>query len=382
MKRIAVLGSTGSIGVQTLDVVRHMSGSMEVTALGCRSSIDLLERQVREFHPRLAAVYDEAAASDLRVRIADTETTVVSGMDGLIRMCSEEESDIVVTAIVGMIGIRPTIAAIKAGKDIALANKETCVTAGHIIMPMAKKAGIRILPVDSEHSAIFQALCGRGNSNPARILLTASGGPFRGMTEEQLKTVTVKDALAHPTWKMGPKITVDSATMVNKGLEVIEAVRLFDVSPDQVEVVIQPQSIIHSAVEYEDGSVIAQMAVSDMRIPIQYALTWPDHKVSPSERLDFKKIRSIEIDVPDMKTFRGLPLAYDAIRTGGSMPAVFNAANEWANAAFRADRIGFTDIYDVIERAMDGHRTLPDPSVEEIIALQDEINRHCEEQYG
>ena len=382
VKQIAVLGSTGSIGTQTLDVVRLYPEKFRVTALGCARSIDLLEKQIREFHPLCAAVYDEKAAADLKVRIADTETEVVSGMEGLIRMCGEVPSDIVVTAIVGMIGIRPTIAAIQAGRDIALANKETCVTAGHIIIPLAEKCGSRILPVDSEHSAIFQALQGKAGSKIRKILLTASGGPFRGMTRDMLAKVTPKMALSHPTWKMGPKITIDSATMVNKGLEVIEACRLFNVGEEAVEVVMQPQSIIHSAVEYEDGSVIAQMAVSDMRIPIQYALTWPDHIPSPSESLDFRKITSIEIGVPDEETFKGVPLARRAVRAGGSMTGVFNAANEWANAAFLKGRIGFLQIYDVISEMMDMHSVKDYPSVEEILSIQEEIDRLCEERYG
>ena len=382
MKRISVLGSTGSIGTQTLDVARMHPDRVRVVALGCGEKIDLLERQAREFRPEVAAVYSEEAASELKVRLADTDVKVVSGMDGLIEMCVLPSADLVVTAIVGMIGIRPTIAAMRAGKDIALANKETCVTAGHIIMPLAEELGIRILPVDSEHSAIFQALQGRGNSRIRRILLTASGGPFRGRTKEELMSVTVEEALAHPTWSMGPKITVDSATMVNKGLEVIEACRLFDVSPVQVEVVIQPQSIIHSAVEYEDCSVIAQMGVSDMRIPIQYALTWPDLVPSPAQPLDFKSLKSIVIDVPDTSNLLGLPLAYDAIRAGGSMTGVFNAANEWANAAFRGRRIGFYDIYGVIGDMMGRHRVIENPGVEEILSLQAEINALCEERYG
>ncbi len=382
MKRLAVLGSTGSIGTQTLDVARMYPDRFRVTALGCGRRIDLLERQAREFLPEVAAVFDEDAAADLRVRLADTGIRVLSGMDGLTEMCAAVDADIVVTAIVGMIGIRPTVAAIGAGRDIALANKETCVTAGHIIMPMARNRGVRILPVDSEHSAIFQALQGRGNSAIHKILLTASGGPFRGKTKAELMNVTVADALAHPTWTMGPKITVDSATMVNKGLEVIEACRLFDVGPDRVQVVIQPQSVIHSAVEYEDGSVIAQMGVSDMRIPIQYALTYPDHIPSPADYLDFSALRALSFDVPDNANFPGLALAYDAIRTGGSMPCVFNAANEWANAAFRAGRIRFTEISDIIGEMMAGHRADADPDLDHIISLQGEIDRLCEERYG
>lgn len=382
MKHIAILGSTGSIGTQALDVVRMHPDRFCVSALGCGSSIDLLEKQVREFHPRVAAVYEEKAAEELRVRLKDTDVRVLSGMDGLIDMCSLPEADTVVTAIVGMIGIRPTIAAISSGKDIALANKETCVTAGHLIMPMARKNGVRILPVDSEHSAIFQALQGKADSKIRRILLTASGGPFRHMSKEQLESVTVKEALAHPTWSMGPKITIDSASMVNKGLEVIEAKWLFDVDVDQIEVVIQPQSVIHSMVEYEDGSVIAQLGVSDMRIPIQYALSFPNHIPSPAKPLDFHTLKALEFGQPRNDVFRGLPLAISAIRTGGSMPCVFNAANEWANARFRAGGIRFPAIFEIIEGAMAGHSVIPEPSVEEILAIQEEVDRYCEEHYG
>ena len=382
MKRIAVLGSTGSIGTQTLDVARMHPDMIHIAALSCGSNIELLEKQVREFKPLLAAVYDEKAANDLKVRLADTSTKVLSGMEGLVEMCSFGEADTVVTAIVGMIGILPTIAAIKAGKDIALANKETCVTAGHLIMPMARERGIRILPVDSEHSAIFQALQGRADSKIRRILLTASGGPFRGMTGEELRKVTVREALAHPTWAMGPKITVDSASMVNKGLEVIEARWLFDVDPSKIEVVVQPQSVIHSAVEYEDGSVIAQLGPSDMRIPIQYALTYPNHTASPAAPLDFSRLTKLDLSVPDNTYLKGLPLAYSAIRTGGSMPCAFNAANEWANAAFRHEKLSFLGIYEVIEQAMAAHKVIAEPSVEEILAIQEEIDRYCEENYG
>lgn len=381
MKKLAVLGSTGSIGTQTLDVVRMHPELLKVESLGCGKNIGLLEKQAREFHPSCVAVYDEKAADDLKIKLADTDIRVVSGMDGLLQICTLDDVDIVVTAIVGMIGIRPTIAAMKAHKDIALANKETCVTAGHIIMPLAKETGVHILPVDSEHSAIFQSLQGRADSKIRKILLTASGGPFRGMTREELAHVTVKEALAHPTWSMGPKVTIDSASMVNKGLEVIEARWLFDVDPDNIQVVIQPQSIIHSAVEYEDHSVIAQLAVSDMRIPIQYALTYPNHIPSPAKELDFTSFAGIEIGVPDDKTFRGLPLARRAIKTGGSMPCVFNAANEWANAWFRKGKISFLQIYDIIEEAMDAHQVIENPSVDEIFGIQEEINRHCEERY-
>lgn len=381
MKKLAILGSTGSIGTQALDVVRMHPGLFRVEAIGCGSSIDLLEKQAREFHPSCAAVYDEASAMELKSRLKDTDVRVLSGMDGLLEMCTLSGVDTVLTAIVGMIGIQPTIAAIRAGKDIALANKETCVTAGHIIMPLAREMGIHILPVDSEHSAIFQSLQGKGSSKIHKILLTASGGPFRGMTKEQLSRVTAKEALAHPTWSMGPKITIDSATMVNKGLEVIEAKWLFDVDPDQIEVVIQPQSIIHSAVQFEDHSVIAQMAVSDMRIPIQYALTWPDHLPSPAAELDFRALSAIEIGVPDDQTFRGLPLARRAIKTGGSLPAVFNAANEWANAYFRTGTIPFPEIYNILEEAMDSHTVIPSPTVEEILQIQADTDERLNRTY-
>ncbi len=381
MKNIALLGSTGSIGTQTLDVIRMHPDRMRAAALCCWTNIGLLEKQIREFKPRIAAVYDEACAKDLKGRVRDLDVKVLSGMEGLIEICASADSDIVVTAIVGMIGLRPTIAAIEAGKDIALANKETPVTAGHLIMPLAEKHGIKILPVDSELSAIFQALQGKGNSGIRRILLTASGGPFRGMSRSELEHVTVREALAHPTWSMGPKVTIDSASLVNKGLEVIESRWLFDVSPDRIEVVIQPQGVIHSMVEYEDNSVIAQISVSDMRIAIQYALTWPEHIPSPAAPLDFQALSRIDLAAPDMEVFRGLPLALSAIRTGGSMPCVFNAANEWANAEFRRGAIRFLEIYDIIEDAMAMHRVIPQPSVEEILGIQSEIDAYCYEKF-
>ena len=382
MKRhLAILGSTGSIGTQTLDVVRMHPDLFKVTALGCCRSIDLAEKQAREFGPSLVAVYDEGQADVLKTRLSDTNIRVVSGMAGLIELASQPEADTVVTAIVGMIGVEPTVAAIEAGKDIALANKETCVTAGHLIMPLAKAHDVNILPVDSEHSAIFQSLQGKGGSKIHKILLTASGGPFRGMSKKELEHVTVKETLAHPTWQMGPKVTVDSATMVNKGLEVIEARWLFDVDPDDIQVVIQPQSIIHSMVEYEDHSVIAQLATSDMRVPIQYALTWPDHLPSPADALDFTALKSLDFDVPDNETFRGLPMAVSAIKTGGSMPCAFNAANEWANAAFRRSEIRFLDIYDIIERVMAGHQVIASPTVSEIREIANETFEYCDRQF-
>ena len=379
IKRLAVLGSTGSIGTQCLDVARMHPESFRVVSLACGRDIKKLEAQIREFRPRLAAVYDEEAASDLRTRISDTETQVVSGMAGLIEMASDPEADVLVTGIVGMIGIEPTVAALKSGHDIALANKETCVTAGHIIMPLAAEKGCRILPVDSEHSAIFQALQGRAGSAVRRILLTASGGPFYEWPEDKLAAVTVKEALAHPTWTMGPKITVDSASMVNKGLEVMEARWLFDVNPDQIEVVIQRESLVHSAVEYEDGSIIAQMGPSDMRIAIQYALTYPLHVPSPAVPLDFKKLAAIHFGQPRNDVFKGLPLAYEALRAGGSMPTVYNAANEWANAAFRRGQIGFLDICRIIEEMMAAHKVILAPSVEEILAIEGEIFARLDE---
>ncbi len=381
MKRISILGSTGSIGTQTLDVVRKYPDRFRVTALSCAGNIGLLEQQIREFRPLTAAVYDEKAANDLRVRTKDLDVRICSGMEGLIEITSQTEADIVVTAIVGMIGIVPTWEAIMAGRDIALANKETLVTAGHLIMDAAREKGVRILPVDSEHSAIFQALQGRADSKIRNLWITASGGPFRNMSAEELEKVTVKEALAHPTWQMGPKITIDSATMVNKGLEVMEARWLFDVTPDQIKVVIQPQSVIHSMVEYEDGSVIAQMGVSDMRIPIQYALTYPTHLPSPAKPLDFTALQKLDFATPRNEIFKGLPLAIEALKKGGSMPAVFNAANEWANARFREGLLRFPEIYDVISFSMSRHQILAHPSLQDILALQGEVERDCEH-YG
>ena len=382
MRRIAILGSTGSIGTQALDVARLHPELISVESLACFGKIDLMEKQIREFAPARAAVFDEALASDLKVRVADTRTKVYSGMDGLIELAGGGEADTVLTALVGMIGIKPTVAALQAGRDIALANKETCVAAGHIIMPLAKEKGSAILPVDSEHSAIFQALLGRGGSEVGKIILTASGGPFRGRKREELAAVTPSEALAHPTWTMGPKITIDSATLVNKGLEVIEARWLFDVMPERIQVVVHPQSLIHSAVEYEDGSVIAQIGPSDMRIPIQFALTYPDHIPSPAEHVDFYTLRQVTFEEPDTETFKGLPLAYSAIGRGGNMPCVYNAANEWANDAFRRGKLGFLEIYDVIGEAMAGMRFEADPSLEEIFAAEEEVINFCGEKYG
>ena len=340
MKKIAILGSTGSIGTQTLDVVREQ-GDISVAALAAGSNIALLEQQIREFHPRLVAVWDKKKAEELKIKTADLSVEILDGMDGLLAVAQIPEAEILVTAIVGMLGIRPTIAAIRAGKDIALANKETLVTAGHLIMPMAEENHVSILPVDSEHSAIFQSLNGEWHNKIHKILLTASGGPFRGKTREELKDVTVEDALKHPNWSMGRKITVDSATLVNKGLEVMEAKWLFDVELSQIQVVVQPQSVIHSMVEYEDGAIIAELGTADMRLPIQYALYYPDRRPLSGERLDFYKLGQITFERPDTDTFRGLALAYRAMEQGGNVPTAFNAANERAVAKFLNHAIKF-----------------------------------------
>ena len=371
-KKISLLGSTGSIGTQTLDVVRNQK-DMKIVALAANRQVSLLEEQIREFRPLLAVLYDEKAASDLRVRIADLPVRVLSGMDGLLEMAVMEEADIVETALVGMIGIRPTLAAVNAGKDIALANKETLVTAGHLIMPLAARKGVKILPVDSEHSAIFQCLQGEDQREISKLIITASGGPFRGKTTDELRHVKVSDALRHPNWSMGAKITIDSATMVNKGLEVCEAGWLFSVPAERIEVVVQPQSIIHSMIEFQDGAVMAQLGTPDMRLPIQYALTWPDRRPMNGERLDFRTLSSILFEQPDMDTFRGLPLAYEAIAAGGSMPTVFNAANEAAVSLFLREKISFLDIYRLIEKAMKDHTVIPDPDLEEILTVEADI---------
>ncbi len=371
MKKIAILGSTGSIGTQTLEVART-NQDIEVTALAAGRNIALLEQQIREFRPKLAAVWDEEDAKTLRTAVKDLDVRVLSGMDGLIEVCTEPSAEIVVTAIVGMIGIRPTIAAMEAGKDIALANKETLVTAGHIIMPLAERTGVKILPVDSEHSAIFQCLNGETHNKIHKILLTASGGPFRGRTREQMMDIQVEDALKHPNWTMGRKITIDSSTMVNKGLEVMEAKWLFGVSMDQVQVVVQPQSVIHSMVEFEDGAVIAQLGTPDMKLPIQYALYYPERRFLPGERLDFTKHGQITFEVPDYENFRGLALAREAGKRGGSLPTVFNAANELAVAAFLDRKIGYLAITDMIEAAMGQHQVIENPSVEEILDTEQE----------
>ena len=369
MKKIAILGSTGSIGTQTLSVVRE-HGDIEVTALAAGHNIAKLEEQIREFHPALVAVWAEEDAIELRTRVADLKVKVASGMEGLLEVATEEKAEILVTAIVGMLGIRPTIAAMKAGKDIALANKETLVTAGHIIMPLAKECNVKILPVDSEHSAIFQSLQGAGDNKIAKILLTASGGPFRGKKRAELEQVKVEDALKHPNWSMGRKITIDSATMINKGLEVIEAKWLFDVNADQIQVVVQPQSIIHSMVEYEDGAVIAQLGTADMRLPIQYALYYPNRRHLPGDRLDFWTLNQITFEKPDMENFPGLKLAFDAAAAGGTMPTVYNAANERAVAKFLDRKIGFLDIPEIIRSCMEEHKVTENPTVEQILETE------------
>ena len=371
MKKIAILGSTGSIGTQTLEIVRT-NGDLEVTALAAGNNIDLLEKQIREFKPKLAAVWKEERANELKDKINDLDVKVVSGMDGLLEVARQPESEILVTAIVGMIGILPTIEAINAGKDIALANKETLVTAGHIIMPLAKEKRVSILPVDSEHSAIFQSLQGGQQKALHKILLTASGGPFRGKKLEDLENIQVEDALKHPNWAMGRKITIDSSTMVNKGLEVIEAKWLFGVDVDQIQVVVQPQSIIHSMVEYEDGAVIAQLGTPDMKLPIQYALYYPERRYLPGDRLDFSTLQQITFEQPDLETFYGLKLAFEAGRTGGSLPTVLNAANEKAVALFLDRKIKYLQIPEIIQACMETHKNIAAPTVEEILKTEQE----------
>lgn len=371
MKKIAILGSTGSIGTQTLEVVRE-NGNIEVVSLAAGSNTELLEKQVREFHPKVVCVYQKDRAADLKERLKDETVKVVTGMDGLIEAACVPEAEIIVTAVVGMIGIRPTIAAIEAGKDVALANKETLVTAGHLIIPLAKEKGIRILPVDSEHSAIFQSLQGNAGNKIQKILLTASGGPFRGKKQEDLLNVKVEDALKHPNWSMGRKITIDSSTMINKGLEVIEAKWLFDVSVDEIQVVVQPQSVIHSMVEYEDGSVIAQLGTPDMKLPIQYALYYPERRYLPGDRLDFWSLSHLDFEKPDLDTFYGLALAYEAGRAGGSMPTVLNAANELAVSMFLDRQITYLEIVEIIEDCMKAHKKIENPSLEQILMTEQE----------
>ena len=370
MKKIGILGSTGSIGTQTLEIVRNYKEDIEVTALAAGSSAAALEAQIREFHPKTAVLFDEAAAKDLRERVKDMDVTVLAGMEGLLEIASMDAVDALVTAVVGMIGVRPTLAAIEHGKDILLANKETLVTAGHLLMPLAKEKGVAILPVDSEHSAIFQSLNGEKRSQIKKILLTASGGPFRGKKREELSGMRAEDALKHPNWSMGRKITIDSATLVNKGLEVMEAKWLFDVNLDQIQVVVQPQSIIHSMVEYVDGGVIAQLGLPDMKLPIQYALFYPDRRPMPGPSLDFYELQKITFEKPDTETFRGLALAFDAMRAGGSMPTVYNAANEKAVGMFLAHQITFLQIPEIIETCMQRHTVIPHPGVEQILETE------------
>ncbi len=380
MKKIAILGSTGSIGTQTLDVVRN-NKDLEVVALAAGSNITRLEEQILEFRPKVVSVWEEQKAKELREKVKHLDVKVLSGMDGLIACAAERESSVVVTAVVGMIGIRPTIEAIKAGKDIALANKETLVTAGHFIVPLAKEYGVSLLPVDSEHSAIFQCLHGERQNKVSKILLTASGGPFRGKKLEELKNIQVEDALKHPNWSMGQKITIDSSTMVNKGLEVIEAKWLFDVEYSQIQVVVQPQSIIHSMVEFEDGGVMAQLGTPDMRLPIQYALYYPERRPLPGDRLDFYKLGQITFEEPDLETFRGLKLAFEAGRLGGSIPTVYNAANELAVSMFLKRKISYLEIVKSIEYAMKKHSFIDNPNVEQILSVEQETYHNLEEKW-
>ena len=371
-KSIAILGSTGSIGTQTLEIVRS-NPELKVAALAAGSNVEKLEAQIREFRPALACMWSEESAADLRVRVADLGVKVVSGMEGLLEIAVMSEYQVLVAAIVGMIGIRPTIAAIQAGKDIALANKETLVTAGHIIMPLAREMGVSILPVDSEHSAIFQSLNGEPSDRIEKILLTASGGPFRGKTRKQLESMQVEDALNHPNWSMGKKVTVDSSTLVNKGLEVMEARWLFDVDLDRIQVVVHPQSIIHSAVQYVDGAIIAQLGIPDMKLPIQYALFYPDRKPLDGKRVDLFELGQLTFEKPDLDTFEGLGLAYRAARQGGSMPTVFNAANEKAVSLFLEKKISYLQISELIESAMEEHCVIPSPTVEQILETERRI---------
>lgn len=381
MKKIAILGSTGSIGTQTLDIVRK-EPDLQVTAIAAGANVERMEQQVREFHPALAAMWTREAADDLRERVKDLPVRVECGMDGLLAVATHADAEVLVTAIVGMIGIRPTIAAIESGKTIALANKETLVTAGHIIMPLAARMGVPILPVDSEHSAIFQSMHGENRKRVERIYLTASGGPFRGKKREELAAMTVEDALKHPNWSMGQKVTIDSSTLVNKGLEVMEARWLFDVELDQIQVVVHPQSIIHSAVGYADGGIMAQMGMPDMKLPIQYALFYPDRRPMDTGRVDFFKLGQLTFEEPDTDTFRGLALAYRAARRGGTLPTVFNAANEKAVALFLQKKIAFLQIPELIESSMENHTVTDDPTVEQILEAEAETYDYIKMKFG
>ena len=369
-QKIAILGSTGSIGTQTLDIVSQNPDDLQVVAMSCGSNIDLFEKQIRKYKPSLVSVGNEKLANDLKTRLSDIDIDIRYGMDGLIAVATAEDADTVVTAVVGMIGVQPTIAAINAKKTIALANKETLVTAGHIIMPLAKEKGVSILPVDSEHSAIFQSLNGERHNQISKILLTASGGPFRGKTLDDLENVTLEDALKHPNWSMGAKITIDSATMINKGLEVMEAKWLFGVNLNQVEVVVHPQSILHSAVEFMDGAVIGQMGTPDMRLPILYALFYPNRKTLYAEPLDLFKVGTLTFEKPDMETFYGLSLAYDAMDAGGNVPTVFNAANEKAVAKFLNNKIKFLEIPEIVSEAMINVDFIPNPTIEQVLETE------------
>lgn len=380
MKKIAILGSTGSIGTQTLEVARN-NGDLEIVSLAAGSNIERLEAQIREFRPKTAAVWSEEKARALRTAVQDLDVRIVSGMEGLIEVCTAPEAEIVVTAIVGMIGIVPTIAAMKAGKDIALANKETLVTAGHIIIPLAEETGVKILPVDSEHSAIFQCLNGENRKELKKILLTASGGPFRGRKREELVDIQVEDALKHPNWAMGRKITIDSSTLVNKGLEMMEARWLFGVEPKDIQIVVQPKSIIHSMVEFVDGAVIAQLGTPDMKLPIQYALYYPERRYLPGERLDFETLTQITFEKPDMETFTGLKLAFDAAAAGGSMPTVYNAANEKAVALFLDRKVGWLEIPELIGKSMEAHKVIPNPTVDEILETERAVYEFIESRW-
>ncbi len=370
MKKIAILGSTGSIGTQTLDVVREHPDELSVVALAAGRNKEKLREQIREFHPKVVSLSEEKMALEMKKELAGTGVEVLCGMEGLMAVAGIEEADVVVTAVVGMMGILPTMEAIRKGKDIALANKETLVTAGHLIMPMAREHHVSILPVDSEHSAIFQCLHGERQKDVDKILLTASGGPFRGKTLKDLENVTLEDALKHPNWSMGQKITIDSSTMVNKGLEVMEARWLFDVNYDQIEVIVQPQSIIHSMVQFVDGAILAQLGTPDMRVPIEYALFYPERRSLHGERLDFSTLQSITFEKPDMDVFRGLALALEAGKVGGTMPTVFNAANEKAVAKFLHREIGYMDIIRLIEQCMEAHQWKDNPSLEEILDME------------
>lgn len=372
MKYLSLLGSTGSIGTQTLDIVSK-NNDLKIVALAAGSNIELLAKQARQFQPKLVCIGDENKVSDLKSLIGDMNIKIVSGMEGLIEAATIAQAQVVVTAVVGMMGIRPTVEAIRAGKDIALANKETLVTAGHIIMNLAKEYNVQILPVDSEHSAIFQSLNGENSSQIQSILLTASGGPFRGRTHEQMKMVTLEDALKHPNWAMGRKITIDSATMVNKGLEVMEAKWLFGVELDQIQVVVHPQSVIHSAVEFKDGAVIAQLGTPDMRLPIQYALYYPERRFLDSKRLNLFEIGQLTFEKPDPENFHGLALAYEAMRKGGNVPTAFNAANELAVAKFLERKIQFLEIPEIIEFAMNESTYVDNPSLEDIFQTEQAV---------